>query len=96
MANAISRAANRIIGRQKRKSAFEKAGSAFKTAGKAAAVLGAMAGTALVVRAVAKKRAETRKIDLRKKTALTAAGAAATAVGANAIKARIKRGKAGR
>lgn len=96
MANAISKAVKKIVGRQKRKHALAKAGSALKTAGKAAAVLGAMTGTALVVRAVARKRAETRKVDLRKKTALAAAAAAATAVGAKAIRARVKREKAPR
>jgi hypothetical protein len=80
MANAISKAVNKIIRRQKRKHALAKAGSALKTAGKAAAVLSAMAGTVLVVRAVARKRVST----------------AATAVGAKAIRARVKREKASR
>jgi hypothetical protein len=96
MANAISKTVNKIIRRQKRKHALAKVGSALKTAGKAAAVLGAMAGTVLVVQAVARKNAETQKRDRRKKTTLAAAAAAATAEGARAIRARVKREKAPR
>jgi hypothetical protein len=93
MANAISKAMNRMIKRQSRKHALEKAGSALKVAGGTAAFLGAIAGTALMVRAVNKKRAETRRLDLKKQTTLARASAAATAVGASAIRARVKREK---
>jgi hypothetical protein len=85
MANAISSAMNRMIGKQKRKRALEKTGSALKMAGGTAAFLGAIAGTALVVRPVNRKRAETKK--------LAAAAEKATVRGANAIRARIKREK---
>ena len=88
MANAISRAMNKMIAKQKRKRAFEKAGSALKVAGGTAAFLGAIAGTAMMVRAVNKKRVETKK--------RAAAAVKATAVGANAIRARIKREKVAR
>jgi len=93
MANAISKAMNRMIAKQKRKRALETAGSALKVAGGAAAFLGAIAGTALVVRAVNKQRAQTRKFDLRNKTRLAKVAAAATAVGVKAIRARVKREK---
>src|SRR5579859_5449599 len=85
MANAISKAMNRMIKKQNRKHARERAGSALKIAGGTAAFLGAIAGTAMVVLAVNKKRAETKK--------LAAASVKATAVGANAIRARVKREK---
>ena len=94
MSKAISRARkslDKVVAKQKRKHAISKAGDALKTAGKAVAIVTVLAGAAYAARAASHKRSEVKKLASKKKRVVAAA---ATAVGATAIAARVRRGKA--
>ena len=100
MAGSISKSISRAkksldkaVAQRKRKRAFERAKPALKTAGTAATIIAVVAGAAYATRAALHNRSDARKLASRKKKVVAAA---ATAVGASAIAARVSRGKAGK